>query len=90
MEYKTKRLIILSNEEKELMRKSGRLIEEIKNHMRVDSSNNISPEICLTIFNDYDDPVVIPYSHIALTDNVLYSLYAASEIISNEELDNGQ
>lgn len=90
MKFKTKRLIILSNEEKELLQQTDTLLEEIKSRMLIDSSNKISPEVNLTIYNDYDEPVIRTFSDIKLTDNVLYSLYIASEIISNEELDNAE
>lgn len=90
MKYKTKRLIILSNEEKELLQKADKIIEEIKCRMLTDSVNKIMPEVNLTIYNDYDEPVIKTFSDIKITDNILYDLYIASEIISNEELNNDQ
>lgn len=90
MKYKTKRLIILSNEEKELLQKTDKIIEEIKCRMLTDSVNKIMPEVNLTIYNDYGEPVIKTFSDIKITDNILYDLYIASEIISNEELDNDQ
>lgn len=90
MKYKTKRLIILSNEEKELLEKADKIITEIKSRMLVDSMNKIMPEVNLTIYNSYDEPVVKTFTEIKITDDILYDLYIASEIISNEELDNDQ
>lgn len=90
MKYKTKRLIILSNEEKELLQKADKIIEEIKCRMLTDSVNQIMPEVNLTIYNDYGETVIKTFSEIKITDNILYDLYIASEIISNEELDNDQ
>lgn len=90
MKYKTKRLIILSNEEKELLKQADNLIAEIKTRMLSDSMNKIMPEITLTIYNDYDEPVIKTFDEIKITDNILYDLYVASEIISNEESNNDQ
>ena len=90
MKYKTKRLIVLTQEEKELLQHADSLIETIKTRMLMDSSNKITPEINLTFYNDYDEPVIRSFNEIKITDSILYNFYIASEIVSNEELDNDQ
>ena len=83
MEFKTKRLITLTNYEKDVLIKADDIICEIKSNMHSDSMNNLSQQLILHMYNDYNDDYTATYSDICVLDAQLYRLAHGSEIITS-------
>lgn len=91
MKFKTKRLIILDEQEKETVRQAGRIIEQLRNTMKYDSDNIVSPLTKIIITNaNIDEDSTYYYSDIARLDNLLYELWLNDEIVTDTGEDNGQ
>ena len=91
MKFKTKRLVILDEQEKETLRQAGKIIEQIRNTMKYDSDNIVSPLTKIIITNvDIDEDATYFYSDIARLDNLLYDLWVNYEIVTDTGEENGQ
>lgn len=91
MKFKTKRLVILDEQEKETVRQADRIIEQLRNTMKCDSDNIVSPLTKIIITNaNLDEDSTYYYSDIARLDNLLYELWLNDEIVTDTGEDNGQ
>ena len=91
MKFKTKRLVILDEQEKETIRQAGRIIEQIRNTMKYDNDNIVSPSTKIIItYADIDDDAMYYYSDIARLDSLLYDLWQNDKIVTDTGEDNGQ
>lgn len=83
MEFITKRLITLSNSEKDILIKADAIICQIKDKMHNDSMNNLGEQLKLHMYSDYDDDYTATYSDVCVLDAQLFRLAHASEIITS-------
>ena len=88
MKYLTRRLIKLTDNEKDILLKADDIISDIKIKMLADMTDKNPNSINLTLGYGYDDTIV-SFKDMVLIDNILYALPNASEIVTevNDEGD---
>lgn len=88
MKYLTRRLIKLTDNEKDILLKADDIISEIKIKMLADMTDRNPNSINLTLGYGYEDTIV-SFKDMVLIDKILYALPNAGEIVTevNDEGD---
>lgn len=83
MEFITKRLINLSTDEIEILKKADGIINQIISKMKNDGINNKGRQVTLHMFSSYGEECSATYSDMKILDNQLFTLAYADELITS-------